>query len=81
MMEVRILAYPQETQEFVSNFKNDFKMMNDVSKPALAGLWPTKGMNVVFRRKYRMNKKTLDFAELGLLYTSLYPYDQPFVLY
>ena len=29
-------------------FKNDFKMMNEVNKPALAGLWPNqKGMNVV----------------------------------
>ncbi len=60
------------------------KMMNDVSKPALAGLWPNKkGMNVVLDlgANIECNEKNLiDFAELGsALYKSLYPYDQPFV--
>ncbi len=53
------------------------KMMNDVNKPALAGLWPNKkGMNVVLDlgANIECNEQNLvDFAELGsALYKSLY---------
>ena len=58
------------------------KMMNGVSKPALAGLWPNeKGMNVVLDlgANIECNEQNLvDFAELGsALYKSLYPKDSP----
>ncbi len=58
------------------------KMMNKVSKPALAGLWPNeKGMNVVLDlgANIECNENNLvDFAELGsALYKSLYPNDKP----
>jgi glycerol-3-phosphate acyltransferase PlsX len=54
------------------------KMMNDVSKPALAGLWPNQnGMNVVLDlgANIECNEQNLvDFAKLGsALYKSLYP--------
>ena len=54
------------------------KMMNDVSKPALAGLWPNEnGMNVVLDlgANIECNEQNLiDFAELGsALFKSLYP--------
>ena len=60
------------------------KMMKEVSKPALAGLWPNKnGMNVVLDlgANIECNEVNLiDFAELGsALYKSLYPSDKPFV--
>jgi len=60
------------------------KMMNDVSKPALAGLWPNeKGMNVVLDlgANIECNEQNLvDFAELGsALYKSLFPNDKPIV--
>ena len=58
------------------------KMMNEVSKPALAGLWPNKnGMNVVMDlgANIECNEQNLvDFAELGsALYKSLFPEDKP----
>ena len=58
------------------------KMMNEVSKPALAGLWPNKnGMNVVMDlgANIECNEQNLvDFAELGsALYKSLFPDDKP----
>ena len=58
------------------------KMMSEVSKPALAGLWPNqKGMNVVLDlgANIECNEKNLiDFAELGsALYKSLFPKDKP----
>ena len=58
------------------------KMMNEVSKPALAGLWPNKnGMNVVLDlgANIECNEQNLvDFAELGsALYKSLFPNDKP----
>ena len=58
------------------------KMMNEVSKPALAGLWPNRnGMNVVLDlgANIECNEQNLvDFAELGsALYKSLYPQDKP----
>ena len=58
------------------------KMMNEVSKPALAGLWPNeKGMNVVLDlgANIEFNEQNLiDFAELGsALYKSLFPNDRP----
>ncbi len=54
------------------------KMMEDVSKPALAGLWPNKiGTNVVLDLGANIEcseKNLIDFAELGsALYKSLYP--------
>ncbi len=60
------------------------KMMNQVSKPALAGLWPNqKGMNVVLDlgANIECNEDNLvDFAELGsALYRSLFPKDKPIV--
>ena len=58
------------------------KMMNDVSKPALAGLWPNKnGMNVVLDLGANIecnDQNLVDFAELGsALYKSLFPNDKP----
>ena len=58
------------------------KMMNEVSKPALAGFWPNKnGMNVVMDlgANIECNEQNLvDFAELGsALYKSLFPEDKP----
>ena len=60
------------------------KMMNEVSKPALAGLWPNNnGMNVVLDlgANIECNEDSLvDFAELGsALYKSLFPEDKAFV--
>ncbi len=54
------------------------KMMNEVSKPALAGLWPNKkGMNVVLDLGANIEcdeNNLVDFAELGsALYKSLFP--------
>ena len=58
------------------------KMMDEVNKPALAGLWPNqKGVNVVLDlgANIECNEENLiDFAELGsALYKSLFPYDKP----
>ena len=58
------------------------KMMNEVSKPALAGLWPNKnGMNVVLDLGANIecnDQNLVDFAELGsALYKSLFPNDKP----
>ncbi len=58
------------------------KMMNEVSKPALAGLWPNQnGMNVVLDLGANIecnDQNLVDFAELGsALYKSLYPNDKP----
>ena len=60
------------------------KMMSQLSKPALAGLWPNKnGMNVVLDlgANIECNEENLvEFAELGsALYKSLYPNDKPLV--
>ncbi len=60
------------------------KMMSEVSKPALAGLWPNKkGINVVLDlgANIECNEDNLaDFAELGsALYRSLHPKEQPLV--
>jgi phosphate acyltransferase len=54
------------------------KMMDKVSKPALAGLWPNnKGLNVVLDLGANIecdDKNLVDFAELGsALYKSLFP--------
>ena len=56
------------------------KMMNNVSKPALAGLWPNNnGMNIVLDLGANIecnDQNLVDFAELGsALYKSLYPED------
>jgi len=58
------------------------KMMKQVSKPALAGLWPNKnGMNVVLDLGANIEcseNNLIDFAELGsALYKSLFPKDKP----
>ena len=60
------------------------KMMDEVSKPALAGLWPNKkSMNVVLDLGANIecnDQNLIDFAELGsALYKSLYPIDKPIV--
>ncbi len=60
------------------------KMMSQLSKPALAGLWPNKnGMNVVLDLGANIEcteDNLVDFAELGsALYKSLYPNDKPLV--
>ena len=58
------------------------KMMNDVSKPALAGLWPSQnGMNVVLDLGANIecnDQNLVDFAELGsALFKSLFPTEKP----
>ena len=58
------------------------KMMDHVSKPALAGLWPNKkGMNVVLDlgANIECNEQNLiDFAEMGsALFKSLFTKDKP----
>ena len=58
------------------------KMMNKVSKPALAGLWPNQnGLNVVLDLGANIecdDNNLVDFAELGsALYKSLYPEETP----
>ena len=58
------------------------KMMNEVNKPALAGLWPNqKGMNVVLDLGANIecnDQNLVDFAELGsALFKSLFPNEKP----
>ncbi len=58
------------------------KMMNKVSKPALAGFWPNQtGLNVVLDLGANIectDQNLVDFAELGsALYKSLFPNDKP----
>ena len=58
------------------------KMMDGVSKPALAGLWPNKkGMNVVLDLGANIEcseQNLIDFAELGsALYKSIFLNDKP----
>ena len=58
------------------------KMMDEVSKPALAGLWPNEnGMNVVLDLGANIDcndQNLVDFAELGsALFKSLYPNEKP----
>jgi len=60
------------------------KMMSQLSKPALAGLWPNRnGMNVVLDLGANIecnDDNLVEFAELGsALYKSLYPHDKPLV--
>ena len=60
------------------------KMMSQLSKPALAGLWPNRnGMNVVLDLGANIecnDENLVEFAELGsALYKSLYPDDKPLV--
>ena len=60
------------------------KMMNEVSKPALAGLWPSKkGMSVVLDlgANIECNEKNLiDFSEMGAaLFKSIFPEQKPYV--
>ena len=58
------------------------KMMNEVSKPALAGLWPSKkGMSVVLDLGANIEcdeKNLVDFSEMGAaLYKSIFPDQRP----
>ena len=58
------------------------KMMKEVSKPALAGLWPSnKGMSVVLDLGANIEcdeKNLIDFSEMGAaLYKALFPEDTP----
>ena len=60
------------------------KMMREVSKPALAGLWPSKkGMSVVLDlgANIECNEKNLiDFSEMGAaLFKSIFPEKKPYV--
>ena len=60
------------------------KMMSEVSKPALAGLWPNqKGMSVVLDLGANIecnDENLVDFAELGsALYKSLFANEKPVV--
>ncbi len=60
------------------------KMMSEVKKPALAGLWPNKnGMNVVLDLGANIEcdeENLVDFSELGsALYKSLFPQAHPMV--
>ena len=60
------------------------KMMSQVSRPALAGLWPNeRGMNVVLDLGANIecdDINLIDFAELGsALYKSLFPNEKPLV--
>ena len=58
------------------------KMIDGVSKPALAGLWPNQnGMNVVLDLGANIecsDQNLIDFAELGsALFKSLFPMEKP----
>ena len=58
------------------------KMMDEVNKPALAGLWPNQsGMNVVLDLGANIEcseQNLVDFAELGsALFKSLFPKEKP----
>ena len=58
------------------------KMMNEINKPALAGLWPNQhGMNVVLDLGANIecnDQNLVDFAELGsALFKSLFPNERP----
>ena len=60
------------------------KMMDKVSKPALAGLWPNKkDLNVVLDLGANIecdDKNLVDFSEMGAaLYKSIFPNSKPFV--
>tara|TARA_Y100001970_G_scaffold262126_1_gene345981 strand:+ start:9060 stop:10097 length:1038 start_codon:yes stop_codon:yes gene_type:complete len=60
------------------------KTMKDVSKPALAGLWPSKiGMSVVLDLGANIEcdeKNLIDFSEMGAaLYKSIFPDQKPIV--
>ncbi len=60
------------------------KMINKVSKPALAGLWPSKkGMSVVLDLGANIEcseNNLVDFSEMGAaLYKSIFPDKKPFV--
>ena len=60
------------------------KMMKDVSKPALAGLWPSKkGMSVVLDLGANIEcdeKNLIDFSEMGAaLFKSIFPNIKPYV--
>ena len=60
------------------------KMMDKVSRPALAGLWPSKkGMSVVLDLGANVecdDKNLIDFSEMGAaLYKSIFPAEKPYV--
>ena len=60
------------------------KMMKEVSKPALAGLWPSKkGMSVVLDLGANIEcdeRNLIDFSEMGAaLFKSIFPNQKPYV--
>ena len=60
------------------------KMMDQVSKPALAGLWPSKkGISVVLDLGANIecdDKNLIDFSEMGAaLYKSIFPDQKPYL--
>ena len=60
------------------------KMMKDVSRPALAGLWPSKkGMSVVLDLGANIEcdeKNLIDFSEMGAaLFKAIFPNEKPHV--
>ncbi len=60
------------------------KMMKEVSKPALAGLWPSKqGMSVVLDLGANIEcdeKNLIDFSEMGAaLFKSIFPDQKPYL--
>ena len=67
----------------IGYIKNDFKMIDNVNKPALAGLWPNKkNMNVVLDlgANIECNENNLiDFLNQVLHYLNLYPNEKPIV--
>ena len=64
--------------------KLNLQMIENIDKPALSALWPSKkGMNVVLDLGANIecnDDNLLDFAEMGsALYKSLFPLDKPLV--
>ena len=64
------------------DIKNDIKTIKEVTKPALAGLWPSKkGMSVVLDLGANIEceeRNLIDFSEMGAaLFKSLFPTQKP----
>ena len=84
LMETRIYLSAGNTGVLLVISRMILKMMTDVNKPALAGLWPNKrGMNVVLDLGANIecnDDNLIDFAELGsALYKSIFPKEKPLV--
>ena len=81
---MQILVFQGNTGVLLVISRMILKMIEEVNKPALAGLWPnSKGMNVVLDLGANIecnDDNLLDFAEMGsALYKSLFPLDKPLV--